>query len=144
MTRDGQEVVEINPRLGGGLIGEAICRSLGTNIYQAFLELAVGKRPLLMDCPLEVQSAHAEVDLYATRIGRFSGIEGAGMLPLHPGSPQLFQSKDPGTQIASIDDHRGGVGSVFASGETSELAMQNALAAAAKLHVVIERSMDPQ
>lgn len=142
LTRDGFEVVEVNPRLGGGLIGEAISRSFGINIYEAFLDFAVGNRPRLMTAPLQALTAYAEVDLYATRVGTFRGFDGSALLPLHPGNPELYQSKDIGAPIASVNDHRGGVGSVFASGATSEIAMQNALAAASKLRIQVEATAD--
>jgi biotin carboxylase len=138
VTRDGFEVVEINPRLGGGLIGETMSRSLGVNVYEAFLDLALGLRPRLLDAPLAQELAYAEADLYAPDLGTFRGIEGAELLSLHPGAPELYHAKYDGAVIVSTDDHRGGVGSVLASGATSELAMQNALAAVAKLRVVVE------
>jgi len=135
ITRGGIEVVEVNPRLGGGLIGEMIERSLGIDLSEAFLDLALGLRPRLMEATLTPCTALAEVDLYAPSAGVFEGIDGTSLLPLHPGEPELHRSKAPGSRVVSTEDHRGGVGSVLASGATTELALSNALAAAGKLRV---------
>ncbi|MCO6716843.1 argininosuccinate lyase, partial [Streptomyces sp. CHB19.2] len=52
LTADGPEVVEINPRIGGALGGEGMCRALGVNVYEAVIEAALGRRPRLMDAAL--------------------------------------------------------------------------------------------
>ncbi|MHC0449349.1 MAG: ATP-grasp domain-containing protein, partial [Candidatus Lariskella arthropodorum] len=49
MTSKGFEVVEINPRLGGVQIGESLCQIYEDNIYEAWLEMALNKRPALID-----------------------------------------------------------------------------------------------
>ncbi|MDR1448826.1 MAG: ATP-grasp domain-containing protein [Propionibacteriaceae bacterium] len=105
VTRDGFEVVEVNPRLGGGLIGETICRSLSVNIFEAFIDFALGNRPRLMDAPLAVHDAYAEIVLYAAETGIFRGIDGSELLPLHPGAPELYQAREIGAPIVSINDH---------------------------------------
>lgn len=56
ITGDGFEVIEINPRLGGVQIGEALCRSFGINIYESWVEMALNKRPELMDMHLRDKS----------------------------------------------------------------------------------------
>ncbi|CAM5440523.1 hypothetical protein SFUMM280S_02510 [Streptomyces fumanus] len=48
LTTDGPEVVEVNPRIGGALVGEGLCRALGVNVYEAMVEAALGRRPGLM------------------------------------------------------------------------------------------------
>jgi biotin carboxylase len=138
VTSDGLEVVEVNARLGGGLVGEAICRSLGQNIYDSFLDLALGKRPALMDTPPICVAAFAEVDLYAPATGTFTGFAGTEMLSRHPGEPTVYPIRVPGDRVISTPDHRGSVGSVFASGASTELAMHNALSAAANLRIMIQ------
>ena len=45
LTADGPELVEINRRIGGALVGEALCRSLGVNVYDALVATALGRRP---------------------------------------------------------------------------------------------------
>ncbi len=130
VTDDGYEVVEINPRLGGGMIGHLICDAYDINVYEAFLDMAVGLRPALLDTPLVMARGMAEVDLMADRTGVFDGFDGEDRLADHPGSPRLCPSRSRGETVDSLTDWRCSVGSVVAEGATAELAMHNAAAAA--------------
>ncbi|MCP2257839.1 Biotin carboxylase [Streptoalloteichus tenebrarius] len=138
MTARGPEVVEINPRLGGALLGEAVCRSVEHNIYDAFLDLALGQRPALMDAPLKPVRGTAQVLLYADRVGVFRGVEGLDRLAGHPGDPAFFPTAAVGRRIEHLADQRGSVGIVFAEGDTAELALHNVLSAVGKLRVRVE------
>ncbi|MEU9014124.1 ATP-grasp domain-containing protein [Streptomyces sp. NPDC048479] len=130
ITDDGYEIVEINPRLGGGMIGELICDAYETNIYEAFFDMALGRRPALLDAPLVAVRGMAEVDLMADRTGVFDGFDGEDRLAGHPGSPRLCSARSHGETVDSLTDWRGSLGSIVAEGPTAELAMHNAAAAA--------------
>ncbi|MER7110097.1 ATP-grasp domain-containing protein [Streptomyces sp. NPDC000229] len=130
VTDDGFEIVEINPRMGGGLIGELLCGAFDADIHAAFVDMALGNRPALFDAPLVPVRGMSEVHLIADRTGVFDGFEGEHLLTGHPGSPRLHSARVPGQTVDSITDWRGSVGSVLAEGDTAELAMHNAAAAA--------------
>jgi biotin carboxylase len=132
-TTDGFEIVEINARIGGATIGEFINRALGVNAYAAFIDLALGRRPSLMDEGRQVLQGVGGVALYAPSTGVFDRIDGVQTLAGHPGSPELFEVAKPGATIASTDDQRGLLALVMATGETAELSMHNAMSAAGKL-----------
>ncbi|WP_197357331.1 ATP-grasp domain-containing protein, partial [Streptomyces clavuligerus] len=51
LTAEGPELVEINRRIGGALIGEALCRALRVNVYEALVDITLGRRPALLDAP---------------------------------------------------------------------------------------------
>ncbi|NMO55695.1 ATP-grasp domain-containing protein [Actinoplanes sp. TBRC 11911] len=133
VTTTGFEIVEINARIGGATIGEAINRALGVNAYSAFVDLALGRRPSLMDEGREVLQGVGQVALYAPSTGVFDRIDGIEALAGHPGSPEYFAVATPGAAIESTIDQRGVLGLVMATGETAELAMHNAMSAAGKL-----------
>jgi biotin carboxylase len=135
VTTTGFEIVEINTRLGGALIGESINRSLGINVHSAFIDLALGRRPAVMDGSGEVLRGSAQIAIYAPTAGVFDGIDGATTLLDHPGAPELFTLRERGDVIISTSDQRGLVAVVFTDGDTSELAMHNAVSAAGKLTV---------
>lgn len=86
ITGDGFEVIEINPRLGGVQIGEALCRSFGINIYESWVEMALNKRPELMDMHLRDKKGIGQLIVYAEQSGIFSHIEGLDRLVNHPGA----------------------------------------------------------
>ncbi|GAA2775601.1 ATP-grasp domain-containing protein [Saccharopolyspora taberi] len=137
LTAEGPELVEINPRIGGALVGEALCRSLGTNVYRALVEMALGSRPALLDAPAPAGPAVAFALVYADRTGTLTGWTGLDGLADHPGSPEWYPTSATGSAIAHLHDQRGCTGIVLAEGATAELASHRALAAAGSVRPVI-------
>lgn len=140
ITEEGFEVIEINPRLGGVQIGEALCRSFGVNIYEAWVEMALNKRPALMDRHLQDNKGIGQLIVYADKSGTFSHIEGLDRLVNHPGAPVFYPTAIKGKRIDTIDDQRASIGILLAEGESSEIALLNAYAARNKLRVVMKSS----
>ncbi|MGW7413546.1 ATP-grasp domain-containing protein [Streptomyces sp. NPDC054863] len=131
----GFEVVEINPRLGGALIGEEISQTLGVNLYESFLDLALRRRPALMDTLPTPGHGAAHVRLYAPWPGTYLGCEGQENLTGHPGTPVLYPALPAGADIRTVTHQDGCVAVLMAIGATSELALQNALSAAGEIQV---------
>ncbi|MEU3729210.1 ATP-grasp domain-containing protein [Streptomyces sp. NPDC033538] len=138
LTADGPEVVEINPRIGGALVGEGMCRALGVNVYEAMIEAALGRRPRLMDADLPGGPAVAFVLGYPASPGVFTGVAGLDRLSVMPGAPAWYPTKQPGDLIEHLSDSRGYAGIVYAEAETAELATHRAVAAANALRVLTE------
>ncbi|WP_347901162.1 ATP-grasp domain-containing protein [Pseudomonas purpurea] len=138
ITETGFEVVEINPRLGGVQIGEALCRVYDYNLYEAFIEMALGRRPALMDRPLVAQKGVGQIIVYARQAGHFERVTGLERLAGHPGQPMFYPTAERGKAITSLTDQRASVGILVAEGENSEIALLNAFAARSKLTVVVQ------
>ncbi|MFH8349687.1 ATP-grasp domain-containing protein [Streptomyces sp. NPDC018045] len=138
LTTAGPEVVEINPRIGGALVGEGLCRALGVNVYEAMVEAALGVRPGLMDAALPGGPASAFVLGYPQQPGVFTGVAGLGRLPDMPGSPAWYPVKRVGDRVEHLGDSRGYAGIVYAEAETAELATHCAVAAANAVRVLTE------
>ncbi|GAA0461524.1 ATP-grasp domain-containing protein [Streptomyces sp. NPDC046215] len=143
LTTSGPEVVEINPRIGGALVGEGMCRALGVNVYEAMVEAAVGLRPGLMDAAPPGGPASAFVLGYPRRPGIFSGVSGLDRLPDMPGSPTWYPVKRIGDPVEHLADSRGYAGIVYAEGDTAELATHCAVAAANAVTVLTEPFPQP-
>ncbi|MFI9275536.1 ATP-grasp domain-containing protein [Kitasatospora sp. NPDC052896] len=135
LTDGGFEVVEINPRLGGALIGEEISRTLDADPYAAFVDLVLRRRPALMDAPLTPRHGAAHARLYAPHPGVFLGISGRDALTGHPGDPVLYPALAAGTTVRTVSHQDGCVALLFATGATAELALQNVLSAAGELRI---------
>ncbi|MCG8916041.1 ATP-grasp domain-containing protein [Actinokineospora sp. PR83] len=134
LTADGPELVEINARIGGCLAGEAMCRSLGTNVYRAVLDVALGERPALLDADLpEHGQPSAVVLLYPDSPGTFTGVDGVDHLSAFPGDPEWYPTMAPGTPVVHLGDQRASSGLLLAEADTTELAIYRALAAAGAL-----------
>ncbi|MFH8562102.1 ATP-grasp domain-containing protein [Streptomyces sp. NPDC017988] len=138
LTTGGPEVVEINPRIGGALVGEGMCRALGVNVYEAMIETALGRRPRLMDADLPGGPAVAFVLGYPAAPGVFTGVAGLDRLADMPGSPAWYPVSSVGDPIEHLADSRGYAGIVYAEAETAELATHHAVAAANAVRVLTE------
>ncbi|MFD7749650.1 ATP-grasp domain-containing protein [Streptomyces sp. NPDC059698] len=138
LTTGGPEIVEINPRIGGALVGEGMCRALGVNVYEAMIETALGRRPRLMDADLPGGPAVAFVLGYPAAPGVFTGVAGLDRLADMPGSPTWYPVRSVGDAIEHLADSRGYAGIVYAEAETAELATHHAVAAANAVRVLTE------
>ncbi|OII62031.1 argininosuccinate lyase [Streptomyces sp. CC53] len=138
LTAGGPEVVEVNPRIGGALVGEGMCRALGANVYEALVEAALGRRPRLMDADLPGGPAVAFVLGYPAAPGVFTGVAGLERLADMPGSPAWYPVRSVGDRVEHLADSRGYAGIVYAEAETAELATHRAVAAANALTVLTE------
>ncbi|MFI9627428.1 ATP-grasp domain-containing protein [Streptomyces sp. NPDC052042] len=138
LTTEGPELVEINRRIGGALVGEVMCRSLGTNVYTAMMEEALGRRPRLMDAPLDrTGPAYAFVLVYADRPGVLKGWHGLDELAAFPGEVRWYPTRAPGDVLPQVGDQRGCTGIVLAEAATAELAQHRAWSAATRVCPVV-------
>ncbi|MGW6267531.1 ATP-grasp domain-containing protein [Streptomyces sp. NPDC055060] len=137
LTADGPELVEINRRIGGALVGEALCRALRTNVYDAMVAVALGLRPALLDAPTATGPATGFVLVYPDRPGTLTGWSGLDGLSVFPGSPEWYPTAAPGDRLEHVHDQRGCTGIVLAEGATSELALHRALSAAGSIRPLV-------
>ncbi|MGW4111417.1 ATP-grasp domain-containing protein [Actinosynnema sp. NPDC004786] len=130
LTADGPEVVEINARIGGALVGEALCRSLGTNVYRSMVSMALDREPALLTEPVRPGLGVAFVLSYPAEAGVLKGWSGLDRLAGLPGAPEWYPTASPGDRIEHLTDQRSCTGIVLAEAATAELALHRALAAA--------------
>lgn len=138
LTVDGPEVVEINQRIGGAMIGEALCRSLGVNVYDAMIAMALGSEPALLTEPLGSGTGIAFVLSYPPAPGVLTGWSGLDRLPGLPGSPEWYPTATVGAEIRHLADQRACTGILLTEGATAELALHRALAACARITPLTE------
>jgi len=142
LTADGPEVVEINQRIGGALIGEALCRSLRTNVYTAMIDMALGEEPALLTEKQTQGPGVAFVLSYPPTPGVLTGWTGLDRLPGLPGTPEWYPTATIGTPITHLTDQRGCTGILLAEAPTAELALHRALAASARVTPVTTRTAE--
>jgi L-amino acid ligase C-terminal domain 2/ATP-grasp domain len=134
MTVDGPQLIEVNARIGGALVGESMCRALGVNVYAGLVDLALGRRPRLLDAPLTDGPAVAFVLSYPERAGELVAVDGLDDIARYPGRPTWYPTRAIGDHIEHLVDGRGYVGLVLAEGPTAEIATHHAVAAAGAVH----------
>ncbi|MEU6153118.1 argininosuccinate lyase [Actinosynnema sp. NPDC047251] len=137
LTTTGPEVVEVNARIGGALVGEALCRALGTNVYDSMVQVALGARPDLLDGGPGRGAATAFVALYPRAAGVLAGWDGLDRLADLPGDVEWYPTASPGDLIEHLADQRSCTGIVLAGGPTAELALHRAQAAAGRVVPVV-------
>ncbi|XVS61605.1 ATP-grasp domain-containing protein [Actinosynnema sp. CA-299493] len=162
LTTEGPEVVEVNARIGGALVGEALCRALGANVYDAVVQVALGSRPDLLDgvaggavagdgvtggavTGAGVVGAGVAgggvatgfVALYPREAGVLEGWTGLERLADLPGHPEWYPTASPGDVLEHLTDQRSCTGIVLAEGPTAELALHRAQAAAGGIIPVV-------
>ncbi|MET4927011.1 ATP-grasp domain-containing protein [Streptomyces sp. PSRA5] len=139
LTRRGPELVEINRRIGGALVAEAMCRTLEVNVYEALVDVTLGRRPRLLDAPLRpTGQAVAFVLVYADEPGVLDGWAGLDGLNAFPGDVSWYPVRAPGDAVRHVGDQRGCTGMVLAEAATAELAQHRAWSAATTVRPVMK------
>ncbi|MFC8827708.1 ATP-grasp domain-containing protein [Streptomyces sp. NPDC057137] len=139
LTRRGPELVEINRRIGGALVAEAMCRTLEVNVYEALVDVTLGRRPRLLDAPLRPTGpAVAFVLVYADEPGVLEGWAGLDGLNAFPGEVSWYPVRAPGDAVPHVGDQRGCTGMVLAEAATAELAQHRAWSAATTVRPVMK------
>ncbi|MEV8290252.1 ATP-grasp domain-containing protein [Streptomyces niveus] len=139
LTRRGPELVEINRRIGGALVAEAMCRTLDVNVYEALVDVTLGRRPRLLDAPLRPTGpAVAFVLVYADEPGVLEGWAGLEGLNGFPGEVSWYPVRAPGDAVQHVGDQRGCTGMVLAQAPTAELAQHRAWSAATTVRPVMK------
>jgi len=139
ITTNGMEVVEVNPRMGGAMVGEMLVRSFETNILKAHIELALGQRPEVMDQELTVKKGCANYLVYAKETGSYNDIDPGDAFSRFPGKPEFYSTIHAGKRIEHTDEYRALVGIIVTEGSTSEIAQINANAAANRIATRVQR-----
>ncbi|MEU0693501.1 ATP-grasp domain-containing protein [Streptomyces niveus] len=139
LTGRGPELVEINRRIGGALVAEAMCRTLDVNVYEALVDVTLGRRPRLLDAPLRPTGpAVAFVLVYADEPGVLEGWSGLEGLNAFPGDVSWYPVRAPGDSVRHVGDQRGCTGMVLAEAPTAELAQHRAWSAATTVRPVMK------
>lgn len=135
LGEDGPEVIEINPRLGGVTIGEALCRAYRLNVYEALVEIALGERPSLLDAELHAGVYVAQALVYPSTAGRLVAVQDrldGAALPASAWHP----TKRAGTTLPDPVDQRAAVGVLLAEDSAPDVAILRMLASLSRVQVV--------
>ena len=139
MTNHGLELVEVNGRLAGAVTGEMLCRCLDVNVYQSILELAIGRKPELLQHPLQPSGGFSQVLLYAQEPGRYQPVDIDELVSHQSGIREFFPIVRDEMEIDQVHDYRGLLGILLAEGDSTEIAIYNAMSAANKLRPKIHQ-----
>ena len=116
-TPTGPVVVEINPRLAGGMIPELVRLSTGVDLLSATLEQAMGR-------PVDLTPTRREVAairfLTSQAAGQLVGVQGLDEVRRLPGVQAAVVEKALGARVSPPESATGRLGYVIASGPERE------------------------
>ncbi|HVG07841.1 MAG TPA: ATP-grasp domain-containing protein [Thermoanaerobaculia bacterium] len=113
LTPAGPVVVEINPRLAGGMIPELVRHALGIDLLTAFLNQLDGQPVDL--APLRAEWASIRF-LIAGRSGCLAGVSGVDEARRVPSVREVSIGKRPGAAVRPAEEAADRIGFVIASG----------------------------
>ncbi|WP_437536966.1 ATP-grasp domain-containing protein [Sorangium sp. So ce726] len=134
LTADGPALIEVNPRLAGGLIGPMISEAYRADVHEQILRMAVGEAPALPAAP---SAGACEYYVYAATHGRLRSIRGVELARGYPGVLGVTVTASPGAQVSPPTDWRGELAVIYARGENAAIAESNCLAALSAIQVEI-------
>jgi|HubBroStandDraft_3_1064219.scaffolds.fasta_scaffold00815_7 biotin carboxylase len=113
LTPSGPVVVEINPRLAGGMIPELVRLATGVDLLAAFLSQLAGEEPVLAPSRAE----HAAIRfLIAPAEGTLAGVEGLEAARRLPAVREVAIAKPLGARVRPAEEATDRVGYVIAAG----------------------------
>lgn len=111
-------LIEVNPRLGGSNLGRMITETIQHDVYSEIINLHLGIPPKKYDH----YCATSTYSIYPEKSGRIDSIEGLSLAENYPGVIDLKTHILPGEYLKSPYDFKGQVATVWAKGDTSDLA----------------------
>ncbi|WP_103538991.1 MULTISPECIES: pyridoxal-phosphate dependent enzyme [unclassified Streptomyces] len=116
LTEAGPAVVEVNPRLAGGMIPELFRLVTGADLVAAQVAHDAGGVPKL---PGTRVGAAGIQFLVADRTGLLAGVHGVEEARVLPGVERVVLTREPGRPVAPPVDAYGRIGYVIARGDSS-------------------------
>ena len=125
-TPAGPRIVEVNPRLAGGMIPKLVAESLGIDmIFHVVAQAAGQPRP-----PRPVRAGATAIRfLVATGAGRLTGVRGVAAARTVPGVVEVGITGTPGQEVLVRHSFRDRLGYVIARGDSGSVAARAAEAA---------------
>ncbi len=113
-TQHGAAIVEINPRLAGGMIPELVAYATGIDLLQTWMDMLVGRK-LNLD-PTEKDNASIRF-ITSDRIGTLRQVKGLHEASVIPSIRDIAVTAKPGRAIRPAEDAYDRLGYVIGAGE---------------------------
>jgi biotin carboxylase len=135
LSESGPRVIEVNPRLAGGMIPRLVEQAIGIDLVTHVVARAAG----LAKTPTATADLAASIRfLVAPRSGRLAGVDGRDAARAVPGVVEVTMNRDPGSDIVVRHSFQDRLGYVIAAGERPDDAARAADAALRQLRPRIE------
>lgn len=135
LTPRGPVVIEINPRLAGGMIPELVQHATGVDLLTVLLDL-LRRRPVALE-PRHRRYSSIRF-LTADRAGMVRAVAGVEAARQLPGVREVTVTKGPGTEVWPAEHALHRIGYVITAGDDPERVAASAEEAAAEVRVEVE------
>lgn len=116
LTSEGPKIIEVNPRLAGGLIPELVRLACGIDLILQTIRIVAGLSSNLE----ETQSRYASIRFILPEFGgRLTNVQGIDIAKQIPAVVDLQLYCQPGDRVSSYGDFRDRIGHVIAWSETA-------------------------
>jgi S-sulfo-L-cysteine synthase (3-phospho-L-serine-dependent) len=130
LTAAGPVVVEVNPRLAGGMIPRLVEEAIGVDLIALLVARVAGARPV----PAPSRAAAASIRfLVATTAGRLAGVAGVEQAAAVPGVVEVGVTARAGQEVLVRGSFQDRLGYVLAAGADPAAAAAAAAAGLARL-----------
>lgn len=136
LSTTGPVLVEVNPRLGGGPIGNMLLHCLSGNIYQAICREFLGEPGDIQKIKVIKDKGMAVLLVGASKAGIVNELDISEMLD-YPGISKVEKLVHVGTKVRLAKDYTDELVRIYAVGKSSEEAFYRALAAKNALNLTI-------
>ncbi|MFE6372860.1 pyridoxal-phosphate dependent enzyme [Streptomyces sp. NPDC057833] len=135
LTADGPVIIEINPRLAGGMIPELVHLATGTQLLDQQVRVAAGLPPEPPREPVRHAGIHF---LLADRPGKLAALSGADQARTIAGVDRVVVTARPGAEVGPPRNAYDRLGYVIAHGDTHEQVTKILAEAVGRTAVVLE------
>lgn len=136
LTADGPVVVEVNPRLAGGMIPRLVQEAEGIDLVQCVVAHSVGQAPVLEPARHRAASIRFFVPPAEGLLTRYGGISAASAAP---GVVDVRFNRQAGDVLAAATSFADRIGHVIAAGADVAESAARAEAALSHVHWQVER-----
>ncbi|WP_051753614.1 ATP-grasp domain-containing protein [Streptosporangium amethystogenes] len=140
LSPEGPVVVEVNPRLAGGMIPVAVRAATGVDLVDAVIARASGQAL----APMTPGTGHAAVRfLRAEREGQVTAVDGIDAAATAAGVVAVTTSTAVGRTVRITHSFQDRLGCVVATGSDTDQAARRALAAILLISIHLDRPVTP-
>jgi cysteine synthase A len=139
LTPNGWSVLEINPRLAGGMIPELVRLATGVDLLEQQLRLALGL-PLTF-APRRTSYAGIQM-LLASRDGRLAAVSGVEEVRQRDGTIAVVLTTELGSSIGRARNAYGRLGYVICQGKTRAQLLRRLEAAQSGINLIVLHDLE--
>lgn len=137
--KDDIYLVEVNPRMGGGQLGNLMSKSLGLDVYDLIVDALFDQFEPSFN--FTSGDAYGCYTVYPSNSGKVCNISGLDIAKTHPNIVEIVEAVHIGDSVSPPSDMLGHAFQVIAKEDTAERALLTAYSAATSISIDTESNI---